>query len=66
MLLNFQKVSLAGQVHLGRDAIATEQADKDVGVSAGSFLVPSYGHHLIHCTAGGKEVPRQREGDVLI
>ena len=24
MLLNFQKVSLAGQVHLGRDAIATE------------------------------------------
>ena len=52
-------------MHLGRDAIATEQADEDIGIGAGSFLVPSDGHHLIHCTAGGQKVPGQRGENVL-
>jgi len=43
-------LSLAGQVHLGRDAVVSEQTDEDVGVGARSSLVPGDGHHLVHCT----------------
>lgn len=58
-------LSLAGQVHLGRDAVVSEQADEDVGVGARSSLVPGDRHHLVHCTPSGSQVdtraPRQQQ-----